>query len=346
MNDYQKMLFLSSFISDNSYNVNGNTLNEAAQTNLTDAILTKMFELTVGKYNKIDFSSIEKSRGDVTKTKFYKNLEECINTLIDIHTVTDKIPSIIIVSEALSNLRDMKSTFEYNFRIKNNCAIMIYNTIYYAIMEATSYIIATSIDVTKDGEYDKVNVHAIDGKTSCLINSLTAFNASVTDNSIMKFMKQSAETVTTQTEAISDIGLKTVTDFITDHRKEIKTAGITIGATVGILYLGAHIIPIIREIVYWIYKARHKLSETFEMQAEFLDLNIESLEHMDPNAIAGRTKFLKKKITTEQLITKQKRYADKFRARAARFALDSDKTDRDSKLDIKQDKVDVSNIVI
>lgn len=338
---------LAKFISDNAYNINGNTLNEAVQANMADAVLFKMFEMTIGKYNKIDFGDIERSRGNVTKTKFYKNLNECINTLIDIHTVTDKIPSILIVSDALANLLAMKNTFEYNFRIKNNCAIMVYNSIYYAIMEATSYIIATSIDFAKsenDSTFDNVTIHGFDSKCSCLINALSAFNKCVADNSIMKFLKESAESsskLETQTESVGSKVADVVLGFVTNNKDSIKKYGAIAATAIFSIYVASNIIPIIREIIYWIFKARHKISEAAALQAKFLELNIESLEHLDKNAVIGR-----RKITTDKLITRQTRYAKMFRSIANKFALDSDKSDRDAKLDIKQDKVDVSNVVI
>ena len=349
VSENMQKLEIAKFLSDNAYNIPGNTLMENVQANVTDAVLAKMFELTIGKYNKLDFSDIERSRGDVTKTKFYMNLNECISTLVDIHTVTDKIPSVLIVSDALNNLRSLKNTFEYNFRIKNNCAIMIYNTIYYAIMEATSYIIAASIDISKEesGNVIGINIHQLDSKAFTLINSLVSFNKCVADNTLLKFMKQSADEVQVQNESIvTDVTMKVVTDFIRNNKKTIGKVALIGSAIFGTLYLGAHIIPMIREIIYWIYKARNKISEAAAMQAEFLELNIESLQHMDPNATIGRSKILRKKITTEKLISRQTKHANRFRSIADKFALESDKATRDAKLEIKGDKVDASAIVI
>ena len=345
--DYNlQRLDLSRFVAANAYNVSGNLLSEAAQVNLSDAVLAKMFELTIGKYNKIDFTEIERSRGDVTKTKFYKNLDECINTLIDMHTVTDKIPSILIVSEAFNNLRSLKNTFEYNFRIKNSCAIMIYNTIYYSIMEATSYIIATSIDFVKDDGFAKVDVRELNSKNLCLLNSLNQFNKCVADNSLFKFIKETGKEDSVQTESVASDLLGFAASKLSPGTLSKAGKGVAIGAgVVAILWLGTHIIPLLREAIYWIYRARHKISETAALQAKFLEMNIESMEHSEPNAVMGKGMF-GKKITSEKLITRQTKWMKAFQTIARKFALDSDKTDRDSKIDIKQDKVDVSNVVI
>ena len=113
MNKLQCELDIIRFLNENAMNINHNVLNESVQSNLSDAVLGKMFELTVGKYSKIDFSDIERSRGDITKIKYYANLRECIDILLDIHTVSNKIPGILAVSVALSNMLNLKKAFEH-----------------------------------------------------------------------------------------------------------------------------------------------------------------------------------------------------------------------------------------
>ena len=356
MSNITERVELANFIRDNSYNlVSCDIMNESIQHNLSDTVLTKMFELTIGKYNKIDFSDIEKSRGDVTKTKFYKNLNECINSLVDIHSTTDKIPSILVVSDALNNLLSLKNTFEYNFRIKNGPAILIYNSMYYAIMEATSYIIATSIEISKSG--DEASVYMIDSKSLCLINSLSRFNKCVADGSISKFIKESVK-MEVQEEAISIpdmFGLiKNITNttantansgglskFMTDHPKA-KTALIAVGVTAAIITIGTRIIPLIREIIYWIYRTKAKISDAAALQAEYLEMGINDLKDLDPNTVVGRNG----KLTAEKLIVRQSKHAERFRKISRAFALNADKADRDAKLDMKADKVDLSAVVL
>lgn len=364
MTEAMQFLEMSKFISNNSY---GSTkvLSESAQLNVSDAVLGKMFELTIGKYNKIDFSEIERSRGDVTKIKYYKNLRECIDTLIDIHSVTNKVPSALIVSDALNNLVSMKSVFEYNFKIKNNAAIMIYNTIMYGIMMATSYIIAASISISKQDTTPggaKVNVYELDSKSMSVIKSLNSFNLAVADGSLNKFIRD-AEEYKTQTESVEVMEEGVVSTLLKDSKRAMKlynalpTKAQHIGkvvanhpvkttfAVVGIL-AAINIIPIFREIIYGIYRCRQSISDAAALQARFMELNIESLEQMDPNAVVGRTRFRHKPITSEQLITKQTKWVDRFNSISQKFALDTDKAERDAKIDMKNDRVDVSNIVL
>ena len=80
------------------------TTNEAVQVEVAEKVLDKIFSISIGKYNKINFSDIEKCRGDIKKVKFYKNLVECINTLKEINDVTHNIPDIIVIERALNNM--------------------------------------------------------------------------------------------------------------------------------------------------------------------------------------------------------------------------------------------------
>lgn len=358
---------LSRFISDNSYGYSG-VLNESVTEQLSDTVLDRMFELTIGKYNKIDFSEIERSRGDVTKIKYYKNLEECITTLIDIHQITNKIPSILVVSDALNNLRTMRKEFEYNFRIKNNAAIMIYNTIMYAIMMSTSYIISASISISKEAtskDSVDVKVYEMDSKALSLISALNSFNKSVSDGSLYRFMKE-AQNVDVQTESVDVLeeGIKDIveeTKYIYnlipkdvrnkikfDNIKNTKGAKIALGIGIGIgtLWLATKIIPFVQIICYQVFRCKQKISDAAALQAKFLELNIETLSDMEPDGVVRTTRVTHKPITAEKIITKQIKWVDRFKSIADKFALDVDKSERDAKIDIKQDKVDVSDIVL
>ena len=342
MTKLQCELDVINFLNENAIGINHNILNEAVQDGLSDAVLGKMFELTVGKYSKIDFSDIERSRGDITKIKYYANLRECIDILLDIHSVTDKIPGVLAVSTALSNMLNFKKAFEHAFRTKNNVAVIVYNTVMYSIMEATSYLIATSIDFVKsdsDTEFT-VNVYT-DSKQHMLIEQLVKFNKTVDDGSLIKFIKET-ENITpdslhegTVVSSLIDKGLTKAIDVGTSAWKN-KGVRTTVAATVGaaaIIWIACNIVPFIREMIYWIYKTKQKIADAAELQAEFLEANVEILKSEDAEK-------------NQKIISKQEKHVKRFRTIAKLFSLESDKAQRDAKKEIAEDKVDVSNIVI
>ena len=342
MNKLQCELDIIRFLNENALNINRNVLNESVQDSLSDAVLGKMFELTVGKYSKIDFSDIERSRGDITKIKYYANLRECIDILLDIHSISDKIPGVLAVSVALSNMLNLKKAFEHAFRTKNNVAIIVYNTVMYSIMEATSYLIATSVDFVKNDSDTEFTVNLYtDSKQHMLIDQLVKFNKTVDDGSLIKFIKET-ENVTsdslheaTVVNTLIDKGLGKAISTASNvlNKKGVKT-GIKVAIGTGaLIWVACNIVPFIREMIYWIYKTRQKISDAAEIQAEFLETNIEILKSRDAEK-------------NQKIISKQEKHIKRFRAIAKAFSIESDKAQRDAKKEISDDKVDVSNIVI
>ena len=338
MTNLERELDVIRFLNENATGITKNILDESVQTSVSDKVLGRIFELTVGKYSKIDFSAIERSRGDITKIKYYDNLRECIDILLDIHTTTDKIPGILTVSSALLNMLNLKQAFEHAFRTKNNIAIIVYNTIFYAIMEATSYLIATSVDFVKSDKDEEftVNVYT-DSKQHMLIEQLVKFNKTVDDGTLIKFIKES-ENLDTEAlnEGVTDElirqGISAAGKFLGNHKKGIIKAGVAIGGTAAFIWLACNIVPFIRELIYWIYKTRQKISDAAELQAEFLEANIEILKQD-----AEKNK---------KIIAKQEKHIKRLRAISKLFSLESDKAQRDAKKEIDNDKVDASDIVI
>ena len=342
MDKLQCELDIIRFLHENATGSYHNVLEESVQNGLSDAVLGKMFELTIGKYSKIDFSDIERSRGDITKIKYYANLRECIDILLDIHSVSNKIPGVLVVSTALSNMLNLKKAFEHAFRTKNNVAIMVYNTVMYSIMEATSYLIATSVDFVKNDSDTEFTVNLYtDSKQHMLIEQLVKFNKTIDDGSLIKFIKET-ENVTpdslheaTIASTLIDKGLEKAISAATNawNNKGVKT-GVKVALSAGaLIWVACNIVPFIREMIYWIYKTRQKISDAAELQAEFLETNIEILKSQDAEK-------------NQKIISKQEKHIKRFRSIAKVFSIESDKAQRDAKKEISDDKVDVSNIVI
>ena len=295
------------------------TTNEAVQVEVAEKVLDKIFSISIGKYNKVNFSEIERCRGDITKIKFYKNLIECISTLKEIDSVTHNLKDIYIVEKSLNNLISLKREFEKSFRIKNNCGIMIFNLISYSIMECVSYIIASSINFVTEQEITISNVNA----DKILISSLIKFNELAENGTIYKFISESEK------EILNESIAGTLTSFMKNN-----LAGKVVGVTVisfALLMVLKSIVPLIRNIIYYIYKMRHDISETAEVQANLLELNI---------------RILKNDNADPKIIAKQEKWVERFKKCADKFALDSEKAKRDSDIDKKKDKVDINSLVI
>lgn len=329
------------FINENTINAKYDLVDEAAQSTLSNAVLDNMLKLTVGKYSKIDFSEISKSKGNFKQCSFYRNLTECIATLDKINKVTGKLELIGTVKTALSNIETFRPQFEAGFRHNDSLTIMMYNSICYAVMEIVTYLLVASLSFTKklDGQDYVVNVKELDKKTVPLVSAVQSFNNSCSNGNIIKFFKTSQEELNEcvgnlNEESIGEWllhkGLDKLSDFYNNHDRGIKTTAKVVGIGIGVVVLLALLIPAIREIIYWIYRCRHTIAESARAQAEFLKCNVSVLEASGAD---------------EKVIAKQKAAIDRFENIANKIGIDSDKANRDTKIDIDADKIDASAIV-
>ena len=329
----QEQIDMANFINENAININYNVMNESTQLSMSDKILDRMFSMLVTKYNKVDFTDIEKTKGNIERFKYFNSLQECINTLCKISEAGEVIPDAITLSNTLSNLRALSSQFEHGFKTQNAYTMMIYNIIGYALFEATSYTLAGSIEFVKNGQ--EYNVEALNLNTSkkcILISSLEKFNKSAEDGTVTKYMKKSEE-ADKKSEVMNESAVPAILALLSGASKLGAVGAVASWVTlaVGLLWLGAHIIPLLRELVYLFYRTKHSISETAKIQADFLLANIEVLKNNNGDA---------------KVIAKQIRVVEQLRNVSRKFALDYDKSDRDAKIDIKEDVIDVDDLVI
>lgn len=318
-------------------NINGSfySMDESVQLSAAEKVLDKVFSMTIGKYNKINFGDIEKTRGDITKLKFYKNLDECIKTLDEINNVTHKLTGLSTIKLAIDNMIKLKPNFEKSFRVQNNCGIMLYNIITYSIMESTSYLIATSINFLSN---DEIIISDVNGSV-VLIDSLDRFNKLAADGTVYRFISEVEKEVLNEGigATIASFLGKTVGNSIKNLNNPstgtpgLTKGGVVIAVSVTIIAIMIAIVPLIRQIVYFIYNTKHKISESAELQAAMLEMNI---------------KLLVEKGESPKVIAKQQKWVERFRKLADKFSLDVEKGERDSKNEIKNDKIDMDAVLI
>ena len=310
--------YLDQIINDYS-NTETSSMNESVKEEVASTVLDKIFVLTIGKYNKIDFREVEASKGDVTRMKYYKNLNECISSLYKMYNDPQNketaLEDILVIKAALDNVIALKNNFMQSFKIKNNCGIMMYNLTVFSIMEATSYLIASAMNVVKEGDLDVIKFY--DSRDNLLVSQLAKFNECAENGSIYKFIASAENSNKYRSQNESIIDPKTIAKF-------------AIIGTLAIAALGA-IIPFIREMAYTLYRTNHNISDAAEVQAIMLESNIQRLEMNNGDS---------------KVIARQKKWVDRFRRISNKFALDTDRARRNAKQDIKNDKVDMNNIVL
>lgn len=135
------------------------SLDEADQGQLLAALSTALYEKIVSKVDKIDFGTIPKSRGDITKVDGFDQTVECLDIIrrltIEYKQSTDIVDVVI---NAMNNIKDRKVTFMRGFNINANLVTTIYNLMVLSIERSVSYMIATCIQYIKDPNSESMKI--------------------------------------------------------------------------------------------------------------------------------------------------------------------------------------------
>ena len=244
-----------------------------------------------------DFGDIPDSKGDIIKCKYYNTTQESLDVLTALMR-KNNIPlvEIDIVNTSIGYLKKYKPIFEQAFQLKVDYLILIYNTIVMAVVDATSMLIADYMNYLLGPEqvrYDNQGSRNDKGRGRMAISNLQLFNENCRNG---KF-----DTMSTY---LLEAGRK---NFIGTGIVAADVAGLAITGMV-VMALVA-IIPIIRELIYFYYNSKVKLSDYLNMQADFLELNKLSIQASNKSD-KEKKEIIKKQ---EKIILKCRRTADKLK---------------------------------
>ena len=273
-------------------------VNEVDQGTVMTSLSNKLYKHIVDKVDDIDFGTIPDSRGDITKIDNYDNLVDCINIISEIlqqyHQPTDTVE---IVSMALQNMIDRRDLFERAYKLNVEMPIIIYNTITLSIISSVSFLISACIEFIKlpDDQGFEIAVDrtaVIKARDNILFQDLAKFNRMCDkgefDKAMDYIMKQNAN------------------NFFGNIAFTASSAVIA----VGIILL---LIPVIRELIFFFYYARTKISDYFDAQATLLTMNAYNIE----NNLSRDEKSRK------EIATKQKKIADIFKKISNKIKIDA-----------------------
>ena len=157
-------------------------LDEAGQDQLLTSLTDKLYTKIVEKVADIDFGTIPKSAGDITRIENYESMKECVQIIRDIvKQYNQSTEPIDQVETAMQNVKDRERLFSRCFAMNIDLGIILYNTAVLQIVSSVSYLIATSIDFIKsptddtfEMSLDKVSYTKT--TQSVLYNDLRRFN--------------------------------------------------------------------------------------------------------------------------------------------------------------------------
>ena len=288
-------------------------MNEADQNSVLTALTSKLYDNIVAKVDDIDYGEIPSTKGDVTKLSNYAKLKECIDLLRNIlrEYKQDTAP-IDTVALALANIESRKDMFGRAFRMDVELPIIMYNNMVLAVINGVSYMIATCIEFIKTPNKDtfQISLNKVafaKTKSNLMYNNLKRFNKCCEKRDFDKSMDH------------------IIKEFVKIH-EGAAIAGFfaSVGGKWAIAALLLMIIPFLREIVFFFYFIRMRVSEFFDLQADLLQMNAYNVES---DATIDDSK--KQKIVSGQL-----KVVEFFRKIANKFSINSKKAEVETEKEI------------
>ena len=160
-------------------------IKEASSTNQNQmlvALTSKLYEMIVAKVANIDYSTVESSRGDITKMQNYDQLLETVSIIKGIVAeYRCDISPVMTIQTAMDNIKSRTSVFKKAFVMNSPVPMLLYNNICMCIVSSVSFLIDTAIEYIKNPQSQSFQM-ALDvvayNKTrdNLMFESLSTFN--------------------------------------------------------------------------------------------------------------------------------------------------------------------------
>lgn len=292
------------------------SLDEEGQNSLLVSLTNKLYKMMMAKVDDIDYGDIPGTRGDITRLPKYYEMKECLKVLNDIfeqyHENTKPVKEI---ENAISYVEGYHDIFTASYAGQIDLGIAMYNNITLAIISSISYMIAVCIEYIKSPKregmeivLDRAGITKV--KESLLYENLIKFNNAARkgdiENAIRPLIKSKAKNFA------------------------VTLSGIAMGVGVVISVTGLILacISMLRDIVYYFYATRARISQYFDIQADLLEMNANELkDNRDIKTIDDKQSVIRRQIAI----------ARNFRKIADFLAVNANKSEREATNDIKKD---------
>lgn len=296
------------------------SLNEEEQSTLLVSLTNKLYDMIVGKIDEIDMGDIPRTRGDITQLPKYGQMMECINVLKDIFKeYREDTQPIQEIENAINNIEHHKDLFMQSYMGNVSMGIVMYNTMTLSCINALSFMIAVCIEYVKTPTteglktvIDKTGIAKV--KDYIVYENLEKWNDACQRGDIENSLRPLVRARVKNLAPALMLGIKAV---------------LVIG---GVLLA---VLPVVRDLVYFFFAFKERVSTYFDIQADLLEMNAQELKNN--NSI--HTEEDKKTVIRRQLAiaAKFRKIADKLAVKAKQA---ENKADKDIKDDNKKSKID------
>ena len=160
------------------------SLEEEDKSAVATALAAALYDKIVKKVDDIDFGTIPKSMGDITKVDGFDNTVECLNIIKKLVLEYKESPETVdVVINAIENIKARKSLFMKGFAVKAPIVMTTYNLIVLAIEHSVSFLISVCIEYIKNNDTNTMDM-ALDkaaynnAHDNLLFQQVASFNVS------------------------------------------------------------------------------------------------------------------------------------------------------------------------
>lgn len=290
--DYLKVIEEYMDMTDNHTRESVMYVNETGQSKVLLALTNKLYDSIVNRVDDIDYGEIPLSKGDITKLSNYSKMVECLSIMREL-LVKYKQPTTPIdtINTAINNVVVRRELFEKCFKFNLELPVVLYSSIVMGIVGSLSLMISSCIEFIKTPSQDTFTISIDKTAAAKTMENLLFVNLAKFNNACNK----------------GDVD-KTINNLLANKVRGVKEAsfdmgkaakiGLGIVAGLGILSIASLVVlPMLRDLIFFFYYNKTKLSEYFEVQADLLTMNAYNLETNNTMSQEEKDKIIKKQIT-------------------------------------------------
>ena len=319
--DVQYMQLVSEYYDLSDYKTKKDILfcNEAKKMANVEHIVGKLYEHIKANYVGIDFGTIPKSRGVITKVENFQQIVDCLNIIRDLIVEYNEDPKLVTtLYTVIDNIQKRERTFAKAFALNIELPIMLYNMAVMSVVAGTSLLITSSIEYIKNGHdsfsmsFDKVSYNK--SQNHVLYQYAEQFNNECRNGNIDKLCNECIKNNMTQVRESGEVILQEM-PFNPLMIPVIVVAAIS---SLKMFFF------LLRKGIYWFLHMRMNISDWFAIQAEFLRINAENLKYRDDDKGDDHRKAV---------YQRQLKWVESFKKLSNFFALKDTKAQKDAQKD-------------
>lgn len=330
--DVQYMQLVNEYYDLSDYKTKKEILfcNEAKKMANVEHIVGKLYEHIKANYVGIDFGTIPKSRGVITKVENFQQMVDCLNIIRDLIVEYNEDPKqVTVLYNVIDNIQKRERTFAKAFALNIELPIMLYNMGVMSVVAGTSLLITSSIEYIKNGHdsfsmsFDKVSYNK--SQNHVLFQYAEQFNSECRNGNIDKLCNECIKNnLSSVKESVNNRDLDSLNEtpfaILAGFPLLIKVilgAGLVFGSIMTIF-------GFLRRAIYWVLRMRMTVADYFAIQAEFLRINAENLKYRDDDRGDDHKKVV---------YQRQMKIVETLKKLSNFFALKDIKSQRDSEKD-------------